>query len=1279
MITKIFTIKWINKVLKNHDNINWQTIDNILSNNQYLDNYLPSVYNKIKGDLFEIITKYMLLQEYKICYLYQEIPNQLKQLLNLPNQDRGIDLICSNDNINFIGIQCKWRTNINQSIKKCLVTEFLHEINNSKLKYGIMVTNVKRITPTFNKIQNLKWILNNTLNQKINKDTLNNILNSLSTIIKPPIKEIKNIELRSYQQEAVNNLLTNQDKNKKCIMACGTGKTIVMLEYINKKGLNNKKILFLFPSLHLINQIYKNFINKFNNKNILCICSQMDKLTLTQNEANEERAEELLNNFLALDTEKKFTTDINIIKERLKQNEIIVFCTYQSSELLKDQIFDIGIYDEAHKTVNNKSFGFTLNDTNCKIKERIYFTATPKYFKGPEDKCISMNNVQVYGNEAYNYTFKKAIEEKYILDFKIIGYVVNKDIADIIEEKYIKKDDINVPRDVIVSAIMLAEHIKKNDNCKKILTYHNTVNNALEYKKILDYVLNIYKINASIFTMSGNTNITHREEIINEFSKAKIGIICSARVLNEGIDIPCVDTVLFVETRKSTIDVTQCVGRAMRLYPGNEYCNIIIPIHYDKLLEEHNFSSIINILTAMKEIDDKIIEYFVGRKEGNNIVVKNMEYCEVIEDKLPVNYDVDDVIGKMGVKILDNRLLSWDMRKELLFEYVNINNKIPTPKIIYKNCNIGSWIHDQKKHINDNQNIRYKILSENDLIKQNLDKYLQYYELNKDKQKLSFDESLKLLLEYVEENNILPKNNTIYKGKNISNWLNQQKYLIQNKDDYIYKKLSVNLLIKQNIDIYLKNCETIKKKIPFNEMAKILFEYCEKTGKIPSVRTQYNNINIGAWLNAKKHKLNKSTDKTYITLSKNELIKKNLDEYLIKKKNINKEDKKTFDDSLKILFDYCDENGIVPIRDTIYKNYNIGSWFRSQKSYLNSNEDKKYIKLSMNKLVKDNIDKYIENKQENKEKHFVSFEESLQLLFEYCDINNITPKQNVIYKNIPIGKWYQYNKHLVKNKKNNEIYMKLSSNKLIKENLDIFLNKEKSYEDKISFKKYLNLVFEYCDIHNKIPEKNTIYKNKTIGLWLYNKRNNINNEDIMYIKLSKNKLIKQYLDEYLKLNIKKNNKSRNNFNESLKLLFEYCDINKKVPSWKTIYKDYGIGPWYLQHKIKIKNNQDKIYKVMSENIIVKQNLDEFLITRELNKDKIKLSFDESLKLFFEYINENNLVPTNKTIYKGKDIVNWFRHQKEKINDDKHEIYIKLSVNELVKQHLDMYLKNKKKL
>lgn len=157
MITKHFVIKFVKKILKHNENIDWNIVNTILTTNSYLDQYLPVLYNKIKGDLFEIITKFMLINMgYKYCYLYNEIPKRLKRELNLPNNDRGIDIICSKNNNKYIGVQCKWRSKTNKSIKKCYVTEFLHEMNQSKLEYGIMISNVKYITPTFNNMPNLK-------------------------------------------------------------------------------------------------------------------------------------------------------------------------------------------------------------------------------------------------------------------------------------------------------------------------------------------------------------------------------------------------------------------------------------------------------------------------------------------------------------------------------------------------------------------------------------------------------------------------------------------------------------------------------------------------------------------------------------------------------------------------------------------------------------------------------------------------------------------------------------------------------------------------------------------------------------------------------------------------------------------------------------------------------------------------------------------------------------------------------------------------------------------
>eukprot|EP01084_Bolivina_argentea_P157652 274706_1 len=98
-------------------------------------------------------------------------------------------------------------------------------------------------------------------------------------------KQTGKIILRDYQKQAVKSLKCDKSRMQ-CIMPCGTGKTIVMLDYLLRKCMQSKvtlKIVILVPSLQLINQIYQAFVEYFGTQyKTLCICSQMDKITLTQ-------------------------------------------------------------------------------------------------------------------------------------------------------------------------------------------------------------------------------------------------------------------------------------------------------------------------------------------------------------------------------------------------------------------------------------------------------------------------------------------------------------------------------------------------------------------------------------------------------------------------------------------------------------------------------------------------------------------------------------------------------------------------------------------------------------------------------------------------------------------------------------------------------------------------------------------------------------------------------------------------------------------------------------
>ena len=80
MITETFFRNWIIELF-NDNPIKWSTIQNALKNNYNLNDFLIPTHNKVKGDIFEHIIKYVFIFKGHETYLYNEIPPSLKQKL----------------------------------------------------------------------------------------------------------------------------------------------------------------------------------------------------------------------------------------------------------------------------------------------------------------------------------------------------------------------------------------------------------------------------------------------------------------------------------------------------------------------------------------------------------------------------------------------------------------------------------------------------------------------------------------------------------------------------------------------------------------------------------------------------------------------------------------------------------------------------------------------------------------------------------------------------------------------------------------------------------------------------------------------------------------------------------------------------------------------------------------------------------------------------------------------------------------------------------------------
>ena len=179
--------------------------------------------------------------------------------------------------------------------------------------------------------------------------------------------------------------------------------------------------------------------------------------------------------------------------------------------------------------------------------------------------------------------------------------------------------------------------------------------------------------------------------------------------------------------------------------------------------------------------------------------------------------------------------------------------------------------------------------------------------------------------------------------------------------------------------------------------------------------------------------INDNEDNNYIILSENLVIKKILDEYL-KSKNINKQKiKLSFDEKKKLLFDYIKENNKIPL---ITENKDLSIWFTNQKKHINSCENTIYKSLSSNIIIKKNLDRYLENKK----KPELTKEEKIKKIIEYCNKNGKIPvKRN----KEDCGDLLSRLKDKIKSKED-EDYILLSENELVKKSIDNLLEKRKS-------------------------------------------------------------------------------------------------------------------------------------------------------------------------------------------------------------------------------------------
>ena len=666
-----------------------------------------SFTEKEKGDRFEDLTQAFLQlsplyrSQLKSVWRLEEVPPAVRQKLKLPATDKGIDLVAETHKGEFWAIQCKYRQNTDQQLTHTDISTFTSLTFQAckGFAFALVCSTTERVTSLYRGEERIGFCALDTW-QELDTEFFDQLRAKLTN--KPAV--LTPCSPRPHQQNAVRDGLEHFAKGKaargKLIMPCGTGKSLTA--WFLAQALGSKRIVIAVPSLSLVKQTLKVWNRESAANDIavdwICVCSDETAGKADQDDVVVHRQ----------DIAVPCLTSTDKIAEWLKAKHkglTVVFTTYQSGDVLATAArkakftFDLGIMDEAHKTVgdSDKQFSILLHDHNIEISQRVFMTATERRYKGSSDKVLSMDNVEIYGDTFHQLSFKQAMEaEKPILcDYNVITIGVSRqEIKDLIKKNVFVRPtggkwDEEMEADMLAAMVALRKAMKEHP-IKHAVSFHGSIQRAELFKAHNDTFTQEFPEFGSLdtFHVSGQTPTGTRSNIIKAFAQADRSLVTNARCLTEGVDVPGIDCVLFADPRKSTVDIVQAVGRALRPSERKKLGYVILPVLHEtgatseQVIDSGAFKEILSTISALAANDDRIIEYFRGISQGRNPSEASRVNFEW-DERLAQNIDVAKLVHELEIKCWGRLAkLSWRPFEEAR-EFVRALNL----------TNQGDWIN----------------------------------------------------------------------------------------------------------------------------------------------------------------------------------------------------------------------------------------------------------------------------------------------------------------------------------------------------------------------------------------------------------------------------------------------------------------------------------------------------------------------------------------------------------------------------------------------------------
>lgn len=484
------------------------------------------------------------------------------------------------------------------------------------------------------------------------------------------------------------------------VMACGTGKTLTSLRLCEEMLGMGGTVLFLAPSISLISQTMRAWVNQIRDNekiNLYVVCSDPKASKVGKTKQEEDEAYGRLSDLPYPAT----TNPITIAHRFRKHSDAlnVVFSTYQSIDVIHQAQqnglfdFDLTICDEAHRTTGvmdgESAFQRVHDQEYLRSDKRLYMTATPRIY-GEDAKrkaregvvpIASMDDEKTYGPIAYRLGFGQAVERGLLTDYKIVVMGVTANMVRVpfqsITDAGMKLQIEDTAKFIgcwkalfdrrhargVEDIVQIGRHARRedtNDDAKRPLHHAIAFASSIkaskqlseEFQSVIDAYTNnetdssqperqAQPLRVTIDHIDGTMDSEKRKEklawLAADEGEYQCHILSNARCLAEGIDVPDLDAVIYLSSRRSKVDIIQSVGRVMRRAPGKEYGYIIIPVFLedgedpDAVLSTSAFSTVWDVVRALRSHDERLDAIINSAQLGDTTKLSQIVEFDVLD------------------------------------------------------------------------------------------------------------------------------------------------------------------------------------------------------------------------------------------------------------------------------------------------------------------------------------------------------------------------------------------------------------------------------------------------------------------------------------------------------------------------------------------------------------------------------------------------------------------------------------------------------------------------